>query len=572
MQLRVEPPVILEDTPSDSPLRVISEIESELGTLDSIQQEIAFQAPDGPQRLRGLAGTGKTVTLAQRAAKIHIEHPDWTIGFVFFTRSLYQDIKGLITDYCDQPGNCKPNWDKLKVRHSWGAVDQDGFYSDLASELSLPRLSVSDVRGQIGSTAPGKAFEYACLKLVQQRIGQDNYSPDQVSDINEIRDLKHQEILTSSDIIQKSLMEAEEKNLELIPKLYDVLIVDEGQDLPPIFYKLLWATLREPKRLYWAYDEAQGIGSLIIPTGEKLFGRKKPKPETPDAAGELWVDLRGSYPGGILKSHRMYRCYRTSRLLLMTAHALSMGLRRQGGALQGVTTRKDWGDLGYTIVSGSFTTEGLPVTITRETDASPHSIDQDIFESKEALGDTLTYRTFDSEDDEQLWVVNQVKNDLKLGFRPEDLLITALGGSQGKDYLNGLKRSLESEGILAYIAGEEKKPGERFPNRSIFRMKGRVTIANIHRAKGNEAWKVYTCRFHCATQPSAEMGEKEIHKRNEAFVALTRARVWCVVTGLNNPIFDELEEVISMVRNEPPNLTFPAFNKNSLKRITEDEE
>lgn len=68
------------------------------------------------------------------------------------------------------------------------------------------------------------------------------------------------------------------------------------------------------------------------------------------------------------------------------------------------------------------------------------------------------------------------------------------------------------------------------------------------------------------------MGEKEIHKRNEAFVALTRARVWCVVTGLNNPIFDELEEVISMVRNEPPNLTFPAFNKNSLKRITEDEE
>jgi len=58
----------------------------------------------------------------------------------------------------------------------------------------------------------------------------------------------------------------------------------------------------------------------------------------------------------------------------------------------------------------------------------------------------------------------------------------------------------------------------------------------------------------------------ELVKRNEAFVALTRSKVWCVVTGLEDKIFDEMEKIILNI----PNITFPAFNKTSLSRITED--
>ena len=103
---------------------------------------------------------------------------------------------------------------------------------------------------------------------------------------------------------------------------------------------------------------------------------------------------------------------------------------------------------------------------------------------------------------------------------------------------------------------------------NIFQKEDCVTISNIYRAKGNEAWKVYVCRFEYATIPlSWKKGENELHKRNEAFVALTRPRTWCVVTGQASPIFDELTQAISCY----PNFNFTAFNKQSLKRITEDE-
>ena len=77
---------------------------------------------------------------------------------------------------------------------------------------------------------------------------------------------------------------------------------------------------------------------------------------------------------------------------------------------------------------------------------------------------------------------------------------------------------------------------------------------------------MYACRFHYATQPISWKQETEVHKRNEAFVALTRPRVWGVVTGINSPIFDELQQAI----HQYPNFTFPAFNKNSLQRLTEE--
>jgi superfamily I DNA and RNA helicase len=93
-----------------------------------------------------------------------------------------------------------------------------------------------------------------------------------------------------------------------------------------------------------------------------------------------------------------------------------------------------------------------------------------------------------------------------------------------------------------------------------------VTLANIFQAKGNEAWKVYAARFHMATRPLAWRGEEELHKRNQAFVALTRARLWCVATGLEGPVFEELRRAVA----QAPELVFPAFNRRSLRRVTDE--
>jgi superfamily I DNA and RNA helicase len=146
------------------------------------------------------------------------------------------------------------------------------------------------------------------------------------------------------------------------------------------------------------------------------------------------------------------------------------------------------------------------------------------------------------------------------GLRPEDVLVTALTGDKEKGYSDRLERCLGDQGLTTWRPGSDWESVE-------FRRPGCVTLANIFRAKGNEAWKVYAARFHCATAPLEWRGEEEVHKRNQAFVALTRARLWCVVTGLDGPVFEELRRAIGMA----PQLAFPAFNRRTLRRVTDEE-
>lgn len=518
-------PPIPTSTPSNNPIRVIEAIESKLKILDEQQQKVAFEVPNGPQRIRGLAGTGKTVLFAKRIAKMHALNPDWKLAFVFFTQALYDEItKRIGLEYRGMTGS-EPNWLNLKILHAWGTKDTEGFYRTLALKCGIRPKCVNDVINEIGAVSPSRSFEYICDRL--------------------------------------------EQDVQDIPAIYDAVLIDEGQDLPPSFYRLVRSTLSDPRRLYWAYDEAQGIGSLIVPQPVTIFGKNVDDTPVVDLGGNKLPNgdvTPPIYEGGIRKAHNMNRCYRTPRQLLMTAHAINMGLFRQERALQGVTNKEEWEKLGYQILNGDFTDAsvkaGKKVTITRPDDKSPHPIDQQDFEAKEAVGSSLIIQPFDSQDDERKWIAQQVKKDLELGFEPCDIIITGPTGDYEKNYFQSLKEALRNHDIKSCIAGVDTKP-------DIFRMDGHVTISNIFRAKGNEAWKVYACRFHYATKPlSFKLDEKEMHKRNEAFVALTRARVWCVVTGLESPVFDELRSCLEQY----PNFSFPAFNKRTIERNNDESE
>lgn len=528
---RQEPRAIPTGTPPENPVRVIHYLESRLRFLDDQQQKVAFEVPDGPQRVRGLAGTGKTVLFAKRAAKIHAAHPDWKIAFVFFTQALYDQILGLIGLYYREmvrqdEGDVKPNWHNVQVLHAWGSRKRNGFYRNLAQKSGIRPLSVKDVREEMGrDCSPSEAFEYVCDDL--------------------------------------------EKRVPNIPVLFDAILIDEGQDLPPSFYRLAYKSLSDPKRLYWAYDEAQGIGTLTVPRPLHIFGLNPDGTPVVDLGGNKLPDgtiTSPTYEGGLRKAHNLNRCYRTPKMLLMAAHAINMGLLRQEGCLQGVSNKEDWEKLGYTVLDGDFSDAsvkaGKTVTVTREAKNSPHPIDSDDFPHKDALGSPLRIQTFSDELEEQEWIAQQVEEDLKLGFDPWDLLITCPTGDKEQQYFEAIKSKLSRRGIQSVIAGVDT-------DRDIFRMDKCVTIATIFRAKGNEAWKVYACRFHCATQPLAWRGESELQKRNEAFVALTRARIWCVVTGVEgaSPVFEELRAIVQQY----PNLTFKAFNQSSLKRINDED-
>lgn len=221
--------------------------------------------------------------------------------------------------------------------------------------------------------------------------------------------------------------------------------------------------------------------------------------------------------------------------------------------------------MGYEVLEGDFTQnsvkEGKLVKVRRKPENNPHGVDDDNFPYKEALAEIMTIKILKNEVEEKSWIAEQIKEDLQQGLQPHHILITALSGKKEKQYLESLKQELFNHNIPSFVVGENG-------NTDQFYKQGFVTISNIYRAKGNEAWKVYASRFHYATQPSEYKQETELHKRNEALVALTRSRVWCVVTGLKSPIFTELEEA----KNQFPYLIFPAFNRKSLQRVMDNDE
>ena len=82
----------VDDNDTSSKLYIINQLENEIKNFDFDQLQSAITIIDGPQRIRGLAGSGKTVVLAMKAAQIHINEPDKNILVTFYTKSLYEPI------------------------------------------------------------------------------------------------------------------------------------------------------------------------------------------------------------------------------------------------------------------------------------------------------------------------------------------------------------------------------------------------------------------------------------------------------------------------------------------------
>jgi superfamily I DNA and RNA helicase len=117
--------------------KAIRILDKRIALLDEEQQKVAIQIPPGPQRIRGLAGTGKTVLLAMRASNIHQHFPEKRILFTFHTQSLYNQATKLITRFYRFHSDRDPDWDKIHVRHSWGGKGRRGVYSDLCKRQGV---------------------------------------------------------------------------------------------------------------------------------------------------------------------------------------------------------------------------------------------------------------------------------------------------------------------------------------------------------------------------------------------------------------------------------------------------
>ncbi|SDJ46202.1 DEAD/DEAH box helicase [Natronorubrum texcoconense] len=476
-------------------------VQKGLKRFDERQEEIGVQIPDGPQQIRGIAGSGKTALLARKAAAMHAKHPDWRIALTFNTRSLYQTIRDSVRRFYADFGGDEPDWERLEVLHGWGGKSEHGMYYKIAQDAGRTPHHVGSAKDEFDKSSPGELLEACCQQLVDD---------------------------------------------EPIQERYDAILIDEAQDMEPAFYEMCYEALKPPKRLIWAYDEAQNLTSLSAPSPKHIFGT--------DDEGEPAVDLSGSYHGGIQKSQIMRKSYRTPRSVLLLAHVFGMGLTSDRGAVQAITTQDGWEDIGYEVLEGDFRRNGEPVSIRRPAEHSPHPL-ADTPEAKPFVG----FDSFDEKDDELTTVADAITSDVQdHGLNPENVLAVPLGSI-------GEVRSIGQR--LGDLLAERSVDGNLVwkGNKSVFAQQGEVTISGINRAKGNEAASVYLLNLEYLDDPYWH--DNRVSPRNEAFVGLTRTRAWCRMTGTgeDSGVFAELERLVETVTDDDPVLTFPAPDPTELE-------
>jgi superfamily I DNA and RNA helicase len=335
--------------------------------------------------------------------------------------------------------------------------------------------------------------------------------------------------------------------------MFDAILIDEAQDFYPNFYKMCRDALRDPQRLIWAYDEAQSLENLSAPSPTNIFGK--------DEAGNPVVDLRGSYPGGIQKSTIMRRSYRAPRAVLMTAHALGMGLKRSDGVVQTITTQDGWENIGYKIVTGDFRKPGTEVQIRRPDENSPHPL-----QDEAAARPFVDHQSFDSRHTEMAHVATSIREDVNEDdIDPEDIMIILLGQRTEKR-AERVARRLDQQ-LPSDIETNLVWQGDG----DVFKQAGKITVTRINRAKGNEAPVVYLTGIEYVDKTSSR--DSLVQRRNKAFVGITRSRAWCTITGVDQgqPVFDELPAILEEVTEGDGSLSFSAPDATSLENELERE-
>ncbi|BAS60299.1 pentapeptide repeat protein (plasmid) [Leptolyngbya boryana NIES-2135] len=512
-------PVVPVPPPSiQSRSDVLSTLQTFIGEFDQQQAKIGIQIPPGPQRIRGIAGSGKTLLLCQKAARMHLQHPDWDIALVFFTRSLYQLVPEILRTWLHEwsNGELEPDFvnGKLKVLHAWGARDRAGLYSLLRNQAGGSVLTSAPVTGSIPERLAAN-----CKRLLENHP---------------------------------------------IQPTFDAILIDEGQDLltretlqiedKQAIYWLAWQALRpvnphsDIRRLIWAYDEAQSLDSLKVPSYREVFGTE---------LGALLSGQRtgGSYPGGIQKSEVMKRCYRTPGPILVAAHALGMGLLRPTGMLSGFTTQQDWQQMGYE-VEGDFRRSHQPIKLHRPPENSPNPVPQ-LWQQP-----LLEFEAYSDRAIQFNAIAKRLRHHIdEEGLQPSrDLLVIVLGGAETEEssqrhsasfeLQRQFAQTLRSHGIDYYLPGASttNQPTTGMnQNVDTFWMSGAITVSRIHRAKGHEAKFVYILGLESVAQQ-----EDNLLLRNQLFVALTRSQAWVHLSGIKDAhtysdylLYDEVRRVIA---------------------------
>ncbi|MBL3825536.1 MULTISPECIES: DEAD/DEAH box helicase [unclassified Marinobacter] len=457
---------------------------------DRAQRQISMQIPNGPQRIRGLAGTGKTVVLSLKAALTAIRAKDFKILYLFNTQSLYNMIERLIGDYYARESKAAIDWENVDVLHAWGGRGKAGLYSSLCNLHGLAPLTLNDVRGS-------KDGLQRIYQHILERVG-DNLFP-----------------------------------------IYDLVLIDEAQDFPNEIFQVVHKITKDPKRIVWAYDDFQSLKDIKIREPDEMFGLdEEGKPLIPSSA------LEGEYEGGVKKDFVLPNCYRNPRILLMVAHGVALGMYAEEGLVDSIDKVSDWNALGYRVVTPS-NKEMIEahdyVEVERPDDNSTNLLEALLKKNDKSTRNLVKIYTAQNKSGEQEFIANKIFELVnEQNVPPEEIFVITLNTRAAEERLKPIRTMLNACGIEAIIPGIVEKPNQ-------FKEKGKVTLTTPFKAKGNEANVVFVMDAESVT-PDATF-----RRRNAFFVSVTRSRGWCYITGLANTIgMNQLVIEIDSIINDIP--------------------
>lgn len=465
----------------------LKRLENAIATLDHRQNKAVIETVDGVQRIRGLAGSGKTIVLALKAAYLHTQYPEWRIAVTFQTRSLKGQFRRLINNFCIEQGGEEPDWTKLRILNAWGAPggdERDGIYHEYCRATGTEFLDFRNASNTFGEGSA--AFDGACNVAL--------------------------------------------RNFSEAARLYDVILVDEAQDFTPSFLKLCYSMLTPPKRLIYAYDELQNLSGTSLPPPEELFGENE--------QGQPLVSFDDDRRQDVI----LQKCYRNSRPVLVTAHSLGFGIYRkapedeQTGLVQMFDYPALWEEIGYKVRDGQLA-KGQHVVLERTDETSPSFLEQDF-----DVTDLVQFEKFTDETQQNEWLVEQIQRNLNEDeLRHDDIIIIHPDPLSARRRTGPIRKRLFDAGVQTHLAGVDTNTDVFFRTDT-----SSVTFTGIYRAKGNEAGMVYVINAQDCNQPGTNLASL----RNRLFTAITRSKAWVRVIGWGPRMQDLIDEFSELARRD----------------------
>lgn len=490
---------------ADSRGAKLKQLEDSIATLDHRQNKAVIETVDGVQRIRGLAGSGKTIVLALKAAYLHTQYPDWRIAVTFHTRSLKGQFRRLINNFCIEQSGEEPDWTKIRIVNAWGAPGgdaRDGIYYEYCRATGTEFLDFRSASNRFGENE--RAFDGACQAALQ------NASDDAY--------------------------------------LYDAFLVDEAQDFAPSFLKLCYSMLKPPKRLVYAYDELQNLSGISLPPPEIIFGDNE--------RGQPLVTFGDDRRRDVI----LQKCYRNSRPVLVSAHGLGFGIYRNApqdtetGLVQMFDYPALWEEIGYKVKDGQLA-KGQHVVLERTTETSPRFLEEQF-----DIDDLVQFIKFEDESAQNAWLAQQIQHNLNEDeLRHDDIIVIHPDPRTARGRTGPIRKQLFESGVQTHLAGVDTDADVFFRTDT-----PSVTFTGIYRAKGNEGGMVYVIN----AQDCNGSGPGLANLRNRLFTAITRSKAWVRVIGFGPKMQGLIDEFEALKQNDfVLDFTYPDDNLLGKLRI-----